>query len=71
MNIPLNYTIWVTANNYKWFPIRVLYASDSATVYRNCCEGSMQIDIACNYRFGSIFRQWKFALDGTEQEVSF
>lgn len=71
MNIPLNYTIWVTANNYTWFPVRVVYESDSAVVYQNCREGSAKTDIARNYPFSSIFRQWKFVLDGTEQEVSF
>jgi len=68
---PLNYAIWVTANNWTWFRVRVAYMSDSATVYNNLCTRAANYkDIAVSYPFSSIFREWKISLDGTERNVA-
>lgn len=64
---PLNYAIWVTANNYRWFRIRVVYMSDTCTVYRSC--RNCDIDIPRPYPFHKIFLDWKITLDGNEKEV--
>lgn len=67
---PLNYRVWVTANNYTWFPIRIKYMSDSAIVYTNERFHSSREDIARSYPFNKIFYDWKITLDGTEKEIS-
>lgn len=67
---PMNYRIWVTANNYTWFPIRIKYMSDTAIVYTNERKTSSGVDIPRPYPFDKIFYEWKITLDGTEKEVS-
>ncbi|WOL25529.1 hypothetical protein iPHageKPN11i_00187 [Klebsiella phage iPHaGe-KPN-11i] len=67
---PLNYRIWVTANNYTWFPIRIKYMSDTAIVYTNERKFAPRVDIPRPYPFDKIFCEWKITLDGTEKEVS-
>lgn len=66
---PVNYKIWVTANNFTWFPIRLMYISDSAHVYKNLCVGSRGDDIAVQFPFEKHFKRWKFELDGSERMV--
>lgn len=67
---PLNYRIWVTANNYTWFPIRIMYMSETAVVYKNLRANSQDRDIACSHEFDVVFCDWKITLDGTEKEIS-
>lgn len=66
---PLNYAIWVTCNNYTWFRIRLKYMSPSAIVYTNACQNSSGLDIARNYSFKQIFKDWKITLDNTEEQI--
>ncbi|ADJ55331.1 hypothetical protein Lw1_gp029 [Escherichia phage Lw1] len=66
---PLNYRIWVTANNYTWFPIRIRYMSDTVVVYTNVRKGTSGVDIPRSRSFNDVFCDWKITLDGTENEV--
>lgn len=67
---PLNYRIWVTANDYTWFPIRIMYMSETAVVYKNLRGIATDRDIPRPHPFNSVFCDWKITLDGTEKEVS-
>lgn len=65
-NPPLNKLIWVTANNYTWFRVKLVYSSKDVHVYKRAYHHKQ---IGHNQPFSTVFRDWKYKLDGSEKEV--
>ncbi|QDH49171.1 hypothetical protein PHYNN_90 [Pantoea phage Phynn] len=67
---PIRKVIWVSANNFTWFRIKVMYLGKNAHIWRHAYGKGYGDDIAESNAFHKHFPQWKYKLDGTEQRVA-
>lgn len=66
---PINKVIWVSANDWNWFQVKIMHIGRDVFVWRHVFGRGLPRDVAEKQAIRVIFPQWKYKLDGTEKQV--